>query len=103
MTSIILYGGVRIPAEEGPSHSKIFPPDQADRIVKAFRERSEGGWLEYQRDPEKAVAVWRRDERIDAMYNSLFRELLTYMMEDPRNIGLCTHLHRPMLRGSSIM
>ena len=26
------------------------------------------------------------------MYNSLFRELLTYMMEDPRNIGLCTHL-----------
>ncbi len=45
-----------------------------------------------ERDPEKAVAVWRRDERIDAMYNSLFRELLTYMMEDPRNIGVCTHL-----------
>jgi phosphate transport system protein len=44
------------------------------------------------RDAEKAMAVWRRDERIDAMYNSLFRELLTYMMEDPRNIGLCTHL-----------
>jgi phosphate transport system protein len=36
--------------------------------------------------------VWRHDERIDAMFNSLFRELLTYMMEDPRNIGLCTHL-----------
>ena len=33
-----------------------------------------------------------RDEQIDAMYNSVFRELLTYMMEDPRNIGLCTHL-----------
>jgi phosphate transport system protein len=45
-----------------------------------------------ERDAEKAVAVWRRDERIDAMYNSLFRELLTYMMEDPRNIGVCTHL-----------
>jgi len=45
-----------------------------------------------ERDPDKAVAVWRRDERIDAMYNSLFRELLTYMMEDPRNIGVCTHL-----------
>jgi phosphate transport system protein len=41
-----------------------------------------------ERDPEKAVAVWRRDERIDAMYNSLFRELLTYIMEDPRNIGV---------------
>ena len=45
-----------------------------------------------QRDAEKALKVWREDEQIDALYNSLFRELLTYMMEDPRNIGLCTHL-----------
>ena len=44
------------------------------------------------RDAAKADAVWRADGQIDAMYNSLFRELLTYMMEDPRNIGLCTHL-----------
>ncbi len=44
------------------------------------------------RDAEKAMKVWREDEHIDALYNSLFRELLTYMMEDPRNIGLCTHL-----------
>ncbi len=44
------------------------------------------------RDAEKALGVWRDDEKVDAMYNSLFRELLTYMMEDPRNIGLCTHL-----------
>ena len=44
------------------------------------------------RDGAKAMRVWRDDERIDAMYNSIFRELLTYMMEDPRNIGLCTHL-----------
>jgi len=44
------------------------------------------------RDAAKAEAVWRKDEQIDALYNSLFRELLTYMMEDPRNIGLCTHL-----------
>jgi phosphate transport system protein len=43
-------------------------------------------------DADKALGVWRRDEQIDAMYNSLFREMLTYMMEDPRNIGLCTHL-----------
>ncbi len=40
------------------------------------------------RDAAKAEAVWRRDDQIDAMHNSLFRELLTYMMEDPRNIGL---------------
>jgi phosphate transport system protein len=44
------------------------------------------------RDAAKAVAVWNKDKQIDAMYNSVFRELLTYMMEDPRNIGVCTHL-----------
>ena len=44
------------------------------------------------RNADLALTVWRDDEQIDAMYNSVFRELLTYMMEDPRNIGLCTHL-----------
>ncbi|HIN65127.1 MAG TPA: phosphate signaling complex protein PhoU [Candidatus Obscuribacterales bacterium] len=44
-----------------------------------------------ERDIDKALRVWRSDQEVDAMYNSLFRELLTYMMEDPRNIGLCTH------------
>jgi phosphate transport system protein len=38
------------------------------------------------RDVDKAIAVWNRDEELDEMYSSLFRELLTYMMEDPRNI-----------------
>ena len=37
-------------------------------------------------------AVWSRDEELDEMYSSLFRELLTYMMEDPRNITAGTHL-----------
>jgi phosphate transport system protein len=41
---------------------------------------------------QKALEVWRGDEELDALYNSIFRELLTYMMEDPRMIGLCTHL-----------
>lgn len=45
-----------------------------------------------ERDAERAVAVWRRDEELDEMYTSLFRELLTYMMEDPRSIGAATHL-----------
>ena len=45
-----------------------------------------------QHDVAKAVAVWKRDEEIDAMYTSLFRELLTYMMEEPRNITFSTHL-----------
>jgi phosphate transport system protein len=44
------------------------------------------------RDANGAENVWRHDGEIDETYNSLFRELLTYMMEDPRTIGLCTHL-----------
>jgi len=43
-------------------------------------------------DVEKARAVWERDAELDDMYDSLFRELLTYMMEDPRSITACTHL-----------
>jgi phosphate transport system protein len=45
-----------------------------------------------QKDTDKALDVWKRDGAIDALYTSLFRELLTYMMEDPRNISFCTHL-----------
>ncbi|MDE0855637.1 MAG: phosphate signaling complex protein PhoU [Nevskia sp.] len=44
------------------------------------------------RDAAEAIAVWRHDDAIDAIYTSLFRELLTYMMEDPRNITFSTHL-----------
>ncbi|MBY3172296.1 MULTISPECIES: phosphate signaling complex protein PhoU [Rhizobium] len=44
------------------------------------------------RSADKANAIRERDNEIDAMYTSLFRELLTYMMEDPRNITSCTHL-----------
>jgi len=44
------------------------------------------------RGVERIGLVRDRDEEIDAMYTSLFRELLTYMMEDPRNITACTHL-----------
>ncbi len=43
-------------------------------------------------DVDKAVEVWTEDEAVDKMYTSLFRELLTYMMEDPRTITSCTHL-----------
>jgi len=44
------------------------------------------------KDADKAVAAWKRDQEVDDMYNSIFREMLTYMMEDPRNIGPSTHL-----------
>jgi phosphate transport system protein len=43
-------------------------------------------------DLEKAMAVWNGDEEVDALCTSLFRELITYMMEDPRNITFCMHL-----------
>ncbi|HYZ63264.1 MAG TPA: phosphate signaling complex protein PhoU [Acetobacteraceae bacterium] len=43
-------------------------------------------------DPDKAVQVWQSDQAIDDLYNSIFRELITYMMEDPRSITPCTHL-----------
>jgi phosphate transport system protein len=44
------------------------------------------------RDARGAVEVWHEDARLDALYTSVFRELLTYMMEDPRSISMCTHL-----------
>jgi len=43
-------------------------------------------------DADGALAAWTRDEELDEQYTGLFRELLTYMMEDPRNITPCTHL-----------
>lgn len=46
-----------------------------------------------QRDAALAADVIARDEDVDQMYNALFRELLTFMMEDPRNITACVHLH----------
>ncbi len=61
------------------------------------------GWLAQQiirevlsayaeRDADRAVKAWTSDEELDETYSSLFRELLTHMMEDPRNIGPCIHL-----------
>jgi len=44
------------------------------------------------RDLATALAVWNGDEEVDALCTALFRELLTYMMEDPRNITFCMHL-----------
>ena len=46
-----------------------------------------------QRDSDLAERIILRDEDVDQLYNSIFRELLTYMMEDPRNITPCMHLH----------
>ena len=44
------------------------------------------------RSPVKALEVWKSDKDIDALYVSLFRELLTYTLEDPGSISMCIHL-----------
>lgn len=64
--------------------------DSLSRLVLGQLKRSIEAFVE--RDTAKAEDVWRHDAEIDALYTSLFRELLTYMMEDPRNISSCTHL-----------
>ncbi len=45
------------------------------------------------RDVQLAAEIIARDEDLDQMYNALFREFLTFMLEDPRNITACMHLH----------
>ena len=56
--------------------------DQLTRVLQSYERR----------DIAEALDVWRRDQEIDALNTSLFRELLTYMMEDPRNITFGTHM-----------
>ena len=45
-----------------------------------------------ERDAAKAMAVWERDQEVDQLYTGLFRELITYMLEDPRKISICIDL-----------
>jgi phosphate transport system protein len=66
----------------GLTRMSMLAQEQLQRVLDAYA-RS---------DANLALEVWRADEEIDALYNSVFRELLTYMMEDPRTIGACTHL-----------
>ena len=66
----------------GVQHMSDLVQEQLKDVLDAYASR----------DTKAALDVWERDDAIDALYNSLFRELLTYMMEDPRNISFCTHL-----------
>ena len=56
--------------------------DQLTRVLQSYERR----------DAAEALEVWRNDLEVDSLNNSLFRESLTYMMENPRNITFCTHL-----------
>lgn len=70
------------PLMSGLRHMTELAQRQLKNVLDAFG----------QRDGAMAIDVWRADVGLDRLYNSVFRELLTYMMEDPRTIGLCTHL-----------
>lgn len=66
----------------GLSHMTALALSQLGDVLDAFATK----------DPKKAADVWNRDEALDAMHTSLFRELLTYMMEDPASIAFGIHL-----------
>lgn len=74
--------GIPRPLARGLEHLSELALAQLKDVLDVYATRS----------AEKAEAIRMRDEEIDAMYTSLFREMLTYMMEDPRNITPCTHL-----------
>jgi len=66
---------------------------QLQRMVQLVLNQLTRVLQSYERcDVAEALEVWHKDQEIDALNNSLFREMLTYMMEDPRNITFCTHL-----------
>ncbi len=66
----------------GVEHISEIALEQVKAVIDAYTGK----------DAQAALAIRDRDNEIDQMYTSLFRELLTYMMEDPRNITFCTHL-----------
>jgi phosphate transport system protein len=81
---VIALGPASYPTQviRGVEHMADLVLGQVKQVLDAYARRDVG----------QAMEVWRGDEEIDAVNNSLFRELLTYMMEDPRNITFCTHL-----------
>ena len=80
---LALKGEYHAPALlRGVEHMSEIVLEQLTEVLDAFGAR----------DANRAMAVWKRDGAVDDLYTSLFRELLTYMMEDPRQITMCTHL-----------
>ena len=79
---------------------KVVDDPRAPRAVVGLRRMSElaGHQLKdvldaYARmDADRAGIVWKRDAELDSLEDVVFRDLLTFMMEDPRNISFCTHL-----------
>jgi len=82
-------------ARRGTELSRSKPQRLTSSVIRmgreAQRQLSEALDAFTSRDVEAAVAIWRRDVEIDELYNALFRELVTYMMEDPRTITVGSH------------
>ena len=81
---------VAIAGQFQPPHRAVVGLEHISRLVQAQLKDVLDAYAAT--NEQKALEVWKRDDEIDALYTSLFRELLTYMMEDPRNITFCTHL-----------
>lgn len=81
---------VAIAGQFQPPHRAVVGLEHISRLVQAQLKEVLDAYAAG--NEQRALEVWRRDDEIDALYTSLFRELLTYMMEDPRNITFCTHL-----------
>jgi phosphate transport system protein len=81
---VVALGGDLYPQTliRGVEHMAELVEAQIKQVLDAYASRNLQG----------ALAVWKGDEEVDALCTSLFRELLTYMMEDPRNITFCMHL-----------
>jgi phosphate transport system protein len=75
--------------EKWPDEITVALRTMTERVLKQLRDVIDS----YDhRDLNKALSVWKSDEEVDALHDSIFRHLLTYMMEDPGNISLGMHL-----------
>ncbi|MER3546985.1 MAG: phosphate transport system regulatory protein PhoU [Rhodanobacteraceae bacterium] len=80
--STVLNLSAPVPLASGLTALATLAAELVREVMRSYSERDDG----------LARAVWERDAELDALYTGLFRELLTYMMEDARSITACTHL-----------
>lgn len=75
---------------EQPPLKPLYTIPHMGQITQAMVKQILDAYVE--RDSAKAMAAWHRDNEVDQLYDSLFRELMTYMLEEPRNIPTCVDL-----------
>ena len=83
--------GKRVPVltQAAPIGPAVIVPEMAKAAAEMIRDALD---CYVDRDPELAIQVMERDQQVDDLYNSLFRSLLTYMMENPHHITPSAHL-----------